>query len=100
MHRDKLPMLVYVRADWSAASLEMDRVVWSDPRILFQSHPVVPLRADVTDGPDAELMAAEFHVNAVPSVILLDENARELVRLEGPRSVEEVLTAMRAVEDR
>lgn len=96
--KDQLPLVVYLRADWSAAALEMDRNVWSDPRILIGPHLVVPVRIDVTDGPDAELWAEEFRVQALPATIFFDAEGRETMRFEGARSAEEVLAALRQIE--
>lgn len=77
----------------------MDRQVWSDPQILFSSRAVVPLRIDVTDGPDAELWADEYRVTAVPTTIFFDADGYEAARLEGTRSVDEVLSALRQLGD-
>lgn len=96
--KEQIPLVVYLRADWSAAALEMDRNVWSDPRILLGPHAVVPVRIDVTDGPDAELWAEEFRVQALPATIFFDADGRELMRFEGARSTEEVLGALRRIE--
>ncbi|MBK9265200.1 MAG: thioredoxin family protein [Polyangiaceae bacterium] len=96
--RERLPLVVYVRADWSAGALAMDRDVWSDPRILFHPLALVPLRLDVTGGPDAELLADEFRVQAIPTTILVDADGGEAMRLEGARSVDEVLSALRNLE--
>ncbi|HRI71718.1 MAG TPA: thioredoxin family protein [Polyangium sp.] len=96
---EHMPLVVYVRADWSAGALAMDRQVWSDPQILFSSRAVVPLRIDVTDGPDAELWADEYRVTAVPTTIFFDADGYEAARLEGTRSVDEVLSALRQLGD-
>jgi thiol:disulfide interchange protein len=97
--RDRLPLVVYVRADWSAGALEMDRSVWSDPRILFHPLAVVPLRIDVTEGPDAELWADALRVQALPTTIFFDAEGREATRLAGARSIEDVLSALRQLGD-
>jgi len=97
--RDRLPLVVYVRAEWSAGALTMDRSVWSDPRILFHPLAVVPLRIDVTDGPNAELWAEEFRVQAVPTTIFFDAEGRETKRLEGVQSIDDVLSALRQLGD-
>lgn len=76
----------------------MDRDVWSDPRILFHPLALVPLRLDVTGGPDAELLADEFRVQAIPTTILVDADGGEAMRLEGARSIDEVLSALRNLE--
>lgn|GEM_PF-3997961 len=76
----------------------MDRSVWSDPRILFHPHVLVPLRLDVSDGPDAELFAEEFRVQVVPTTIFVEADGREATRLEGARSIDDVLVALRNLE--
>lgn len=91
--------MIYVCAEWSAGALSMDRNVWSDPRILFHPLAVVSLRIDLTAGPDAELWAEELHVQAVPSTIFIDADGREALRLKGERPIEDVLSALRRLED-
>lgn len=95
--RERLPLVVYVRADWSAGALEMDRLVWSDPRILFYPLQIVPLRVDVTDGPNAELLAEEFRVRRVPTIIFVNADGREVRRLDGVHSIDDVLSALREI---
>lgn len=77
----------------------MDRNVWSDPRILFHPVALVPLRIDVTEGPNAELWAEEFGVQAVPTTIVFDADGREAARLTGMRSIDDVLAALRQLGD-
>ena len=77
----------------------MDRNVWSDPRILFHPLDVVPLRIDVTQGPDAELWADELRVQAIPTTIFMDAEGHEARRLEGVRSIDDVLSALRQLRD-
>lgn len=96
--KEQLPLVVYVRADWSAGALEMDRNVWSDPRILMGPHAVVSLRIDVTNEADGELLAEEFRVQAVPTTIFFDADGHELARFDGVRSLAEVLDALRRIE--
>jgi len=90
-------MLVHLAADWSAASLAMAREVWSDPRIMFQRAPIVALRIDVTDdSSDAEIAALRFDARSIPTTIVFDGEGREVARIEGQATVDEVLAAIRA----
>ncbi|MDI1443893.1 thioredoxin family protein [Polyangium sp. 6x1] len=94
--REGVPLVVYLSADWSGASIAMAREVWSDPRILLQSTPLVALRIDLTEEtPDAELRAARYGATAVPMTVVLDAEGHEAARLSGQCTVEEVLAAIR-----
>lgn len=99
--REGALLMVHLAAAWSAGSLAMEREVWSDPRIAFYPGPLVALRIDLTDaGPNAELWADRYGARAVPTTLLLDlrgrarEREREVGRLEGPVSADEVLRAL------
>jgi thiol:disulfide interchange protein len=88
-------MLIYLRADWAVASLEMDREVWSDARVLREGQRFVPLTIDLTRAEgDAEVYAERYGVPAVPAVLVLDAHGRRVALLSGPTGAEEVLSAM------
>ncbi|MDI1434089.1 thioredoxin family protein [Polyangium sorediatum] len=94
--QEGVPLVVHLSAAWSAASIAMAREVWSDPRIQLQRTPLVALRIDLTDEtPDAELWAARYGVSTVPTTLVLDADGREVARLLGACTVEEVLAAIR-----
>ncbi|HVK65216.1 MAG TPA: thioredoxin family protein [Polyangium sp.] len=94
--REGVPLVVHLSAAWSAASIAMAREVWSDPRIQLQRTPIVALRIDLTEEtPDAESWAARYGVSSVPTTLVLDAEGREVARLSGPCTVEEVLAAIR-----
>ena len=44
--RDSLPLLVYLRADWAAASLRQERELWTDPRVTEAARRFVAIRID------------------------------------------------------
>lgn len=95
-----LPMIVYLRADWAAASLHMEREVWSDPRVLREGRAFVALKIDVTNVEgDAELYAQRYDAPAVPATVVLDAHGERVALLPGAVSADAVLDAMRkAVE--
>ncbi|MDI3288841.1 thioredoxin family protein [Polyangium sp. 15x6] len=99
--REGLPLLVFLSADWSAASIAMAREVWSDPRILLQRTPIVALRLDLSaDTPDTELRFAHYGLRTLPTTIVFDAQGHEAARLSGLCTVEEVLAAIgRAAAD-
>ncbi|UQA57998.1 thioredoxin family protein [Polyangium aurulentum] len=98
--REGALLVVYLSAAWSAGSLAMEREVWSDPRILRHTAPLVALRIDLTDdGPDAELWVDRYGARAVPTTLVLDAAGREAARLEGQVSADEVLRALEKAAD-
>jgi hypothetical protein len=93
--REGALLIVHLSAAWSASSRAMEREVWSDPRIASYPEPIVALRIDLTDaGPDAELWAERYGARAVPTTLVIDALGREVGRLEGPASADEVLRAL------
>jgi thiol:disulfide interchange protein DsbD len=98
--REGALLIVHLSAAWSAGARAMEREVWSDPRIASYAEPLVALRIDLTDaGPDAELWAERYGARAVPTTLVLDASGRELGRLEGPVSADEVLRALESAGD-
>jgi thiol:disulfide interchange protein len=94
--REGLPMLIYLRADWAVASIQMDRDVWSDARVIREGQRFVPLTIDLTSAEgDAEIYAERYGVPAVPAVLVLDAHGRRVALLSGPTGASEVLEAMR-----
>ena len=95
-----LPLLVWARADWDAATLEMERKVWTDPRVREAARPFVALRLDLTNTEgDGERYAERYELKGVPSVILLDARGRRVTTLVGSRSAAVLVEALgRAAE--
>lgn len=93
--RRGLPLLIYVRADWSATALEMERKAWADPRVAEVSRRFVALKLDVSSAEgDAELYAQRYGVPRIPSTLIVDPGGRTLAILAGPASPGVLLSAM------
>lgn len=96
-HRAKareLP-LAFLFAEWAVPAVRMDRDTWTDPRIVARSRGFVALRLDVSDADaNAQAEADHFDSKTMPSTILLDDAGRELGRLEGFASADDVLAAL------
>jgi hypothetical protein len=98
--REGRPLIVYLRADWSAGSLSMDREVWSDARVLAEARAFVPLWLDLTRAEgDAELYAQRYGATAIPALALFDPEGRAAARLLGAQGAPAVVAALRAVID-
>ena len=94
--RHNLPLLVYVRADWAAACLEMERRTWLDPRVAAAARPFVALRLDVTEAEgNAELYAQRYGVSGVPEILVVDPRGRTVARTVGAPSTEALVTLLR-----
>lgn len=91
----RLPLLVYVRADWAVPCIELERGAFRDARVLAEARRFVPLRLDVTAAEgDAELYAQRYGVSAVPEIIVVDPSGRALARSAGVPSVDELVNLL------
>jgi hypothetical protein len=94
--RRGLPRIIYIRADWSATALEMERKAWSDPRVADAARRFVALKLDVSS---AEGDAERYGVERIPSTLVLDADGRTIAVLGGAAPADALLAAMRrAVE--
>jgi predicted Zn finger-like uncharacterized protein len=90
-----LPLLVYVRADWSVPCIELERRAWVDARVLAEARRFVPLRLDVTAAEgDSELYAQRYGVRGIPEIIVVDPSGRTLARSAGTPSVDELVNLL------
>lgn len=88
-------MIVYLRAAWAVASIQMENEVWSDARVIRAGRRFVPLKIDVTAAEgDAELYAARYAIPAVPATVVLDSSGARVALLPGLVRVEALLSAM------
>jgi thiol:disulfide interchange protein len=95
-----LPMLVWVRADWSASTLAMERDVWVDPRVQRAARPFVSLALDVTEAEgDAERLAERYDVAQVPSLVIIDAHGHPTATLRGLQDAGPILAALRAAAE-
>jgi thiol:disulfide interchange protein len=95
-----LPLLVWVRADWDAASLEMERKTWADLRVREVARPFVALRLDVTEAAgDAERYAERYEVKVIPMTILFDARGQRFASLPGFQDALPVAAALRRASE-
>jgi thiol:disulfide interchange protein len=98
--RAGLPLLVWVRAEWAAAALMMERKVWTDPRVAEAARPFVALRLDVTDAEgDAERYAERYEVTGLPATILFDAHGRRVAALVGYQDPDKLSFTLKATAD-
>lgn len=94
----RLALVVFVFAAWATPAVTMDRVTWSDARVLDRATSFVALRLDVSDA-DAQAQAdADRHdIRTMPSTLIFDPDGTEIGRLEGFASAEDVLGVLDTV---
>jgi thiol:disulfide interchange protein len=97
--RQHLPLLVYLRAEWSVASLELERGIWSDPAVRRAARRFVAVKIDVSDAEaDAEFWARRYGARGVPTTVLVDGEGRTAATLHGAFTAEELLRALEQVD--
>jgi thiol:disulfide interchange protein len=97
--RDSLPLLVYLRADWAAASLRQERELWTDPRVTEAARRFVALRIDLSStAGDADGYLARYGIEVVPTTLLFDGTGRKVASLAGEVELPALLAALGAVD--
>jgi thiol:disulfide interchange protein len=90
--RERRMLLVWVSAGWAAESYAMSRQLWSDARIRRALRPVVTLALDLSeDDASSDRLLAEIGTRVVPALVLYARDGRELGRIEGAASAEQLL---------
>jgi len=67
------PVLAYFTAEWCGPCQEMRRRVFSDRTVADAAAAVIPVRIDVDKQP---AVAREYHIDALPTFILIDADGR------------------------
>ena len=97
--REQRPMIVFLRADWSAASLELERAVWTDPAVRRAARRFVSVRIDVTDTQaDAEYWSQRYSARGIPTTVVVDAEGKTVTTLHGAFPIEELLRALKQVD--
>ena len=98
--RDGRPMLVFIRADWSVASLAAERDIWTEPRVVEAARRFLPVRVDVTEtsNDDADGELARWDVTAVPAILVFDGDGRRVASLSGPVELVPLLATLSSAE--
>lgn len=96
--REGRPLLVDFWADWCVACKELDKHVWSDPRVQDRASRFVALKLDGTDdSPAFQALVEKYGVLGMPTVIFVDDRGRESpARVIGAIDAEEMLKYLEA----
>ena len=84
---DGTPVMMDFYADWCVPCLELDRVTFTDRRVVQESENFVRLKVDLTqfDSEESEALRRRYAVAGVPTIVFLDPAGEEVrdVRVVG-----------------
>jgi thiol:disulfide interchange protein DsbD len=96
------PVLMDFYADWCIPCLELDRVTFTDERVIEATEGFARIKVDLThyDSPEAEALREKFDVAGVPTLVFLDETGEEITeaRVVGFMGPDEFLKRVEMVQ--
>ena len=84
------PIFIYWGATWCPPCNQVKATIFNRQDFIERSHFFVPIYID-GDSPGAQKMGARFKVSGYPTMILLDSNGNEILRLPGEVDAERYL---------
>jgi thiol:disulfide interchange protein DsbD len=99
--REGKPMLVDFGASWCAACEELDRLTFSDLRVVSEGQRFVPVRVDLSPGQDVargRRLLANYAQRGLPLVVMHDSRGEEATRVTSFIEAEQMLQLMRDVD--
>ncbi|MBP3192514.1 protein-disulfide reductase DsbD family protein [Natronogracilivirga saccharolytica] len=74
------PVVLDFYADWCIPCLELERITFTDSRVVDATDDMVRMKVDLTqfDSPESEELRREFDVAGVPTIVFLDEQGNEV----------------------
>jgi len=77
---DGKPAIIDVFAEWCLPCKELDKLSFSDPRVIAASKGIVMLKADITSGgsPESKKIIARYGLKGVPTVIFIKPDGEEI----------------------
>ncbi len=92
------PAVVEFGAEWCLPCVEMENTTFRDPVVSRESQRFSMLQADVTEeSSENTALLEEFVVSGVPTIIFYNTEGREVKRLVGYVSAEQMLDTMREI---
>jgi thioredoxin:protein disulfide reductase len=75
------PVMLDFYADWCIPCLELDRVTFTDGRVIEATQDFVRMKVDLTafDSDEAEALRGRFDVAGVPTIVFLDDSGDEVL---------------------
>ena len=98
--REDRPLMVDFGASWCGACEELDRHTFSDARVVREGQRFVPVRVDLSPGPDLEAgraLLARYDQRGLPLVVTHGTDGEEAERVTSFIEAEQMLQVMRRV---
>lgn len=94
--RSGKPLMVYLRADWCVACLELERAWQADAALERASRSFVPLWVDATDDRVLAEVSARFGALPVPSLSLIERKTGRRSVLDSRAALDRALDSVLA----
>ncbi len=91
--RENRPVLLYWGAEWCPYCLTLKSTVFPRPDFIAKSHLFLPVYLDGDDD-GAQRWGEKFGVQGYPTLIILDPDQREIIRLGAGRDISQYATAL------
>lgn len=93
------PVLIDFGAEWCTACKELEHETFPDANVRAEAQRFVTIRVDATDDDDPKVkeLSSKYKVVGLPTVIMLDKDGHEVVRLNEFVKPEKFLEAMKKV---
>jgi len=96
LHHDGRPAVIDFGAQWCIPCKEMARTTFVDAEVVRAAAGFDMLRADITEESEhTKTLVERFDVRGVPTVLIYDAKGKEVERLIGYTSADELVTAMK-----